>query len=77
MRPKTRLSIRAAVMNGLARCAESETPLSCLANFLEKLAGLGWAADDIATVRNMVLKLLLMSHHKPQSDADDSTMAAG
>jgi hypothetical protein len=55
---KSNLSIRAAVMNCLARCSESEAPLCCLGEFLEKLASMGWDAEDIFGVERSVLHLL-------------------
>jgi hypothetical protein len=58
MSRKSNLSIRAAVMNCLARCAESEAPLCCLGEFLEKLASMGWHADDVFAVERSVLHLL-------------------
>ena len=58
MPPKSELSIRAAVMHCLARCAESEAPLCCLGEFLEKLGSMGWTGDDVRRVENVVLRLL-------------------
>ena len=75
MYEKSRLAIRAAVLNGLARCTESETPLVCLAVFLEKLADLGWQKDDVEAVHNMVLKQMLVISRQRHVDADDSTVA--
>lgn len=76
MYEKPRLAIRAAVMNCLARCTESETPLVCLSEFLEKLAELGWQKEDVEAVRNMVLKLMLTISRQRQGDAGDSILAA-
>jgi hypothetical protein len=58
MSGKSQLSVRAAVMNGLARCTESESPVCCLAEFLEKLVALGWEPGDVAQVQRAVLQLL-------------------
>lgn len=58
MSRKSNLSIRAAVMNCLARCAESKAPLSCLGEFLEKLASMGWHSEDVFAVERSVLHLL-------------------
>jgi hypothetical protein len=52
------LSIRAAVMNCLARCSESEAPLCCLGDFLDKLGGMGWSCDDVSLVEKTVLRIL-------------------
>jgi len=45
-------------MNCIARCSESETPVICLADFLENLALLGWNGDEITAVRNAVMPLM-------------------
>jgi len=58
MAAKSELSIRAAVMHCLARCAESEAPLCCLGEFLEKLGALGWRPSEIRSVEMAVLRLL-------------------
>ena len=58
MSHKSNLSIRAAVMNCLARCTESPAPLACLGEFLEKLTGLGWNSEDVFAVERSVLHLL-------------------
>jgi len=52
------LSIRAAVMNCLARCTESEAPLCCLGDFLDKLGSMGWSCDDVSLVEKSVLRVL-------------------
>jgi hypothetical protein len=73
---KSKLSVRAAVMNCLARCTGSEAPLCCLGDFLEKLGEMGWNPQDVQTVRTTVLRLLdkpLMPEHV---DADDASLAA-
>ena len=58
MARKSNLSIRAAVMNCLARCTESPAPLACLGEFLEKLSALGWDSEDVFAVERSVLHLL-------------------
>src|SRR5439155_8405549 len=58
MAGRHQLSIHAAVMHCLARCADSQAPLSSLGEFLEKLAGMGWSGDDVREVEMTVLKLL-------------------
>ena len=58
MSRKSKLSIHAAVMNCLSRCVQSDAPLCCLGEFLEKLAVLGWEPDDVGDVEMTVLKLL-------------------
>ena len=55
---KSNLSIRAAVMNCLARCSESPAPLACLGEFLEKLGAMGWDSEDVFAVERSVLHLL-------------------
>jgi hypothetical protein len=52
------LAIRAAVMHGLARCADSPAPLACLGEFLEKLAGMGWNNEDVRSVELAALRLM-------------------
>ena len=58
MAAKSHLSIRAAVMNCFARCADSPAPLSSLGDFLEKLSALGWSPSEVHTVEMSVLRLL-------------------
>ncbi len=58
MTKKSDLSIRAAVMNCAARCAESSAPLASLGEFLEKLASMGWDSEDVVAVEKSVLQLL-------------------
>lgn len=55
---KSHLSIHAAVMNCVARCAESDTPFVVLEDFLEKLRALGWNPADVNAVRTAVVPLL-------------------
>jgi hypothetical protein len=78
MAGKSQLSIRAAVMNCLARCAESDAPLCCLAEFLEKLGAMGWEPADVAQVQGVVLQILskLGERHleRRQSVADERTL---
>jgi hypothetical protein len=45
-------------MNCFARCAESQAPLYCLGEFLEKLRVLGWSPRDVLEVEQSVLRLL-------------------
>jgi len=58
---KSELSIRAAIMNCLARCTESDVPLCCLADFLEHLRALDWSEDATRQVEAAVLELLRSS----------------
>jgi hypothetical protein len=55
---KPNLAIRAAVMNCVARCLDSDTPVICLGDFLEKLAVMGWQSEDVDTVRGSVVSKL-------------------
>ena len=55
MSEKSELSVRAAVMNCLARCAESDAPLCCLADFLVRLRALEWSDEAIGQVETAVL----------------------
>jgi hypothetical protein len=74
MGAKPQLSIRAAVMNCVARCANSKAPLCELGEFLEKLAVMGWSPGDILIVNTTALRLL----DKPlacQPDADQGILA--
>jgi hypothetical protein len=58
MSMRSNLVIHAAAMNCLSRCTDSDAPLCCLGEFLEKLAHLGWAASDIYEVETRVLRQL-------------------
>ena len=71
---KSTLSIRAAVMNCLARCIDSQAPLCCLGEFLEKLVAMGWSEDDIQIVQASVLHLLGRSNIRQHSDARDASL---
>ena len=44
-----------ATQSGLTRCRHSETPLTCLSEFVEKLAELGWDQQAIRDVERGVL----------------------
>jgi hypothetical protein len=57
--PKSVLSIRAARMSALSRCLGSGAPLTLLVEFQEELRSLGWAEDDVRTVGDAVLPLLI------------------
>jgi len=72
---KSTLSIRAAVMNCLARCIESQAPLCCLGEFLEKLVAMGWNDDDVQTVQASVLHLLGRSKSCQHRVAGDARLA--
>lgn len=52
------LLFHAAVMNCLARCQDSYTPLDSVGNFLEKLTEMGWKDDDVQAVWMTVVPLL-------------------
>jgi hypothetical protein len=74
MSAKSELAIRAAVMNGFARCSESDAPLCSLGEFIERLRDLRWEPHDIRTVEAGVLDLLRQSKEgalkqRQQSDA--------
>jgi len=45
-------------MNCLARCAESDAPLCCLADFLVRLKALEWSDESIAQVEAAVLRFM-------------------
>jgi hypothetical protein len=55
MAAKPELSIRAAVINCIARCSESEAPLFTIGEFLGNLSRLGWTGQDIRIVEMNVL----------------------
>jgi hypothetical protein len=55
---KSYLSINAAVMNCISRCAESQTPLLVFADFQEQLRLLGWAEKDVDAVARSVLPMI-------------------
>src|SRR5206468_12286785 len=74
MSAKSELAIRAAVMNGFARCSESDAPLCSLGEFIDRLRELHWEYRDIQTVEARVLDLLRQSQEgalkqRQQSDA--------
>jgi len=52
---------RAAVLNCLARCKDSYTPLDSVGDFLEKLTEIGWNDDDVQAVWMTVVPLLAQS----------------
>ncbi len=74
---KSNLAVRAAVMNCLARCSDSDAPLCCLGEFLGKLADMGWNENDVQTVQDSVLRMLGRPLPPQHSDASDATLAAG
>jgi hypothetical protein len=55
---KSQLSIRAAVMNCLARCSDSNAPVVCLDEFLEKLSAMGWNVIEVQAVETAVIDLM-------------------
>jgi hypothetical protein len=55
---KSYLSINAAVMNCISRCAESDTPVLIFADFQEQLRLLGWAEKDVEAVARAVLPMI-------------------
>jgi hypothetical protein len=73
---KLELSVRAAVMSCLARCSESEAPLCCLGEFLEKLTEMGWNDDDVRTVQASVVQLLTKPLQTNHPDSQSATLAA-
>jgi hypothetical protein len=52
------LLFRAAVLNCLARCKDSYTPLNSVCDFLEKLTEMGWNDHDVQAVWMTVVPLL-------------------
>jgi hypothetical protein len=74
---KQALSINAAVMNCVARCAESDSPFVVLGDFLEKLRSLGWNADDIQAVGRAVLPMLGELKSGDLVGAGTTTVSAG
>src|SRR6266550_635580 len=55
---KQALSINAAVMNCVSRCADSDARFVALGDFLEKLRSMGWDAEDVQAVGRAVLPML-------------------
>lgn len=55
---KSYLSINAAVMNCISRCAESNTPVLILNDFQEQLRLLGWPEKDVEAVAHAVLPMI-------------------
>jgi len=74
--PKSKLSVRAAVMSCLARCSEGEAPLCGLGEFLEKLSEMGWNNEDIQTVQISVLRLLRNPAQRQPADASQATLGS-
>ena len=58
------LLFRAAVLNCLARCIDSYTPLDSVADFLEKLTETGWKDKDVQAVWMTVVPLLAVSRSR-------------
>ena len=58
MSEKSELSVRAAVMSCLARCVESDAPLCCLTDFLQRLRALDWSDAAIGQVESAVLAIM-------------------
>jgi hypothetical protein len=73
---KHNLSIHAAVMSCVVRCAESDTPLVLLNDFLENLARIGWRPDDVKAVQRAALPMLLEIKTGDTVDTGDATMTA-
>lgn len=73
---KSELSLRAAIMSCLARCSESQAPLCCLGEFLEKLIEMGWSRDDVHSVQTSVLRLLNRATRPQSPDASHAALAA-
>jgi hypothetical protein len=73
---KHNLAIRAAVMNGLARCSESDAPFVSLGDFLEKLRSMGWDNTDVEAVRTSVVPMLGELRDSHVADAGGSRLAA-
>jgi len=74
--PKSKLSIHAARMNCLAGCFESQTPLTFLLEFQEKLRSLGWQDADIEMVAASVLPLLVKDASGPVHESHEVRMNA-
>jgi hypothetical protein len=55
---KHHLTIHAAVMNCIARCADTDAPFVVLGDFLEKLRSRGWQTEDVEAVGHAVLPML-------------------
>jgi len=75
MADKLKLSIQAAVTSGFARCSESDAPLCCLADYLEKICELGWGSEDVRSVETDVLELLRRAKENDLSRQRDSDAA--
>jgi hypothetical protein len=55
---------RSAVLNCLARCKDSYTPLDSAADFLEKLTAMGWKDGDVQAIWMTVVPLLAESQSR-------------
>jgi len=59
MARKSKSVIHRAVRNCLVQCQQSDVPLTCLADFAEKLAETGWERETIHQVECGVLIALM------------------
>jgi energy-converting hydrogenase A subunit M len=66
---KSELWIRAAAMNCLARCLESDIPLCCLADFLHHLRAIDWSDHAIRQVEAQVLAFMRCGSIPPTTAA--------
>jgi hypothetical protein len=55
---KPEVTLWAAVIKGLDDCQQSDTPLSTLGEFVEKLTKSGWHSEDVRDIESCVLELL-------------------
>jgi len=74
---KQALSINAAVMNCVSRCADSDARFVALGDFLEKLHSMGWDAEDVQAVGRAVLPMLGELKAGDTVDTGATTLAAG
>jgi len=64
---KPEVTLWAAVNKGLDDCQQSDTPLSTLGGFAEKLKKNGWHSEDVKEVESCVLELLRFKHEQDLS----------
>jgi hypothetical protein len=75
MSRKPEMTVWAAVIAGLDRSQQSDTPLVSLAEFLEKLWIKGWHVADVQTVEHCVLELLRCKREQKMRERKEKVRA--
>jgi len=56
MMPTTKINV--AIRDCISRCRGNESPLSCLASFVDELRHAGWSEAELRVVEKAVVRLL-------------------